>query len=401
MRFIICNANFLYRCFWLYRLPFSRLCRGLLSHAVACPLGRQAAAIPAAAPAGKHRNPAEGLFLRQAFGHLAVLLRRHAGLGALHRAVVQFKLAKAFPAHIPHRHRPVHPGQGAAAGVHHRIKDRPLIAELHFQLGRVDIHIHLGGIYHQVDNTPRELAHHDMIAVAFLHRRHDGNTFHIAIVDEKVLHAAGGPAAFRPCQVAADPDGPVLTLHRDETPAKFIAIHRKNGRQQIAAARGGQLYFPIPDKLKRNFRVRKRQPIHQRCHRCSLGAVLLQKFHPGRHIVEEIFCRDGGSHRAARLRQLSGALPGQRVPRPDLLGRRAGQYLRFAHRADGGQRLPAEAQRPDAVQVLRAQHLAGGVPQKCLRHILPLDAAAVIGHTDEPYPAVSDLHRDGGRPGID
>lgn len=78
--------------------------------------------------------------------------------------------------------------------------------------------------------------------------------------------------------------------------------------------RGWQFYFPIPDKLKRNFRVRKRQPIHQRCHRCSLGAVLLQKFHPGRDIVEEIFCRNGGSHRAARLRQLSGTLPGQRVP---------------------------------------------------------------------------------------
>ena len=108
-----------------------------------------------------------------------------------------------------------------------------------------------------------------------------------------------------------------------------------------------------------------------------------------------------GTFHARRLRQLSGALPGQRVPRPDLLGRRAGQYLRFAHRADGGQRLPAEAQRPDAVKILRAQHLAGGMPQECLWHILPLDAAAVIGHTDEPYPAVSDLHRDGGRPGID
>ena len=402
MRFIICNANFLYRCFWLYRLPFSRLCRGLRPHAIACPLWRQATAVlVASAAAHQGTHAAVALFLRQAFRHLTVLFHSHASLGSLGGAVTQLKIAKALAAHIPHRHRPVHPGQGAAAGVHHRIKDRPLIAELHFQLGRVDIHIHLGGIYHQVDNTPRELAHHDVVAVAFLHRRHDGNTFHIAIVDEKVLHAAGGPAAFRPCQVAADPDGPVLTLHRDESPAKFIAIHRKNGRQQVAAAGGGQLYFPIPDKLKRDFRVRKRQPIHQRCHRCSLGAVLLQKFHPGRDIVEEIFCRDGGSHRAARLRQLSGALPGQRVPRPDLLGRRAGQYLRFAHRADGGQRLPAEAQRPDAVKILRAQHLAGGMPQECLWHILPLDAAAVIGHTDEPYPAVSDLHRDGGRPGID
>ena len=215
-----------------------------------------------------------------------------------------------------------------------------------------------------------------------------------------MLHTAGGSAAFRACQIAADPNRPAFTFHRDKPPAEFVAVHRKNRRQQVAAAGGGQLCFPVPDKLKGDFRVGKCQPVDEGGDRRPLGAVLFEELHSGGHIVKKVFHGDGRPYRAARLGQLAGAFPGQRVPRPDLLGSRAGQYFTFTHGADGGQRLPAEAQRPDAIQVLRAQHLAGGVPQKCLRHILPFDPAAVIGHTDEPYPAVLYFHRNGGRPGI-
>ena len=129
MRFIICNANFLYRCFWLYRLPFSRLCRGLRPHAIACPLWRQATAVlVASAAAHQGTHAAVALFLRQAFRHLTVLLCRHASLGSLGGAVTQLKIAKAFPADIPHRNGSVHPAQCSAAGIHHRIKHRTLIA---------------------------------------------------------------------------------------------------------------------------------------------------------------------------------------------------------------------------------------------------------------------------------
>ena len=171
--------------------------------------------LAAASTAHQRSISAKVLFLRYIFRRPAILLRRHAGLCSFRWSVIEFKFAKALTAHITHRHCTVHVVQCAATGIHPRIKNSPFITQLHFQFSRMNIYIHLGRIYPQVNNTPRELAHHDMIAVAFFHRCHDSNTLYIAIIDEKVFHAAGGTAALRAGQVTANADKVAFALHRD------------------------------------------------------------------------------------------------------------------------------------------------------------------------------------------
>ena len=76
-----------------------------------------------------------------------VLLCCHTGLSSLCWAVIKLKFIKTFPTHIAHGNGTIHIAQSAAAGIHYRIKNRSLVAQLYLQLGRVNIHVHLRRIY--------------------------------------------------------------------------------------------------------------------------------------------------------------------------------------------------------------------------------------------------------------
>src|SRR5690606_14674963 len=77
------------------------------------------------------------------------------------------------------------------------------------------------------------------------------------------------------------------------------------------------------------------------------------------------------------------------------LVRRAGDERQAADGGDGGQRLPAKAERGDALQVVHAAELARGVAAEGQLHLAGANAGAVIGDADQALAALLDL--DGNR----
>ncbi len=84
----------------------------------------------------------------------------------------------------------------------------------------------------------------------------------------------------------------------------------------------------------------------------------------------------------------------------DHLAGGTGGQLHLGHRSHRGQRLAAEAQGGDAVQVAFLMHLAGGVTQEGRRHIFAGNTTAIIRNTHIGHAAVTDLHCDMARTGI-
>jgi hypothetical protein len=147
--------------------------------------------------------------------------------------------------------------------------------------------------------------------------------------------------------------------------------------------------------------VRQRQRPQQFVDVAELGALGAQEAAPRRHAVEQVAHLDLGAGRMLRRRRrqrlpaststrvawaASAAARGQREPR---------------HRRDRRQRLAAEAQREDALEVVEAGDLAGRVAGQRQRQLGGRDAAAVVAHADQPDAAFLEFDIDAQRTGVE
>ena len=133
---------------------------------------------------------------------------------------------------------------------------------------------------------------------------------------------------------------------------------------------------------------------HNIGHKGALAHIFFQKFHAGRRVVKQIVHRDRGAHRACAHFQplLTAALNAVHTGKFVLLG--ACQHLHTGHTGNAGQCLAAKAQCVNAIQILFALYLAGGMPHKGVGNILSLNAAAVIRDLDLLNTAAHDRERD-------
>jgi hypothetical protein len=114
----------------------------------------------------------------------------------------------------------------------------------------------------------------------------------------------------------------------------------------------------------------------------------------GRSVEEQVADGDRGPGRpgggaALEHRAALGAHEGRVIG-----GARAARQLEAAHRRDAGQRLAAEAQRVEPVEVLERADLAGGVTLERQRELVRLNALAVVGHLEELVERPLDPHLD-------
>ena len=118
-------------------------------------------------------------------------------------------------------------------------------------------------------------------------------------------------------------------------------------------------------------------------------------------LIEQVAHLDGRAGRMRRgLRLAAGVLP--RVDRHRARARRRGREVsaELRHRGDGRQRLAAETERGDPLQVVERGDLAGGVARERERQFLGRDAAAVVAHAQQADAAALDVDLDAARAGI-
>ena len=132
----------------------------------------------------------------------------------------------------------------------------------------------------------------------------------------------------------------------------------------------------------------------------ELGLLRAQETPPGGRVEEQVAHLDrrppgmGGRH---GLRD--HAVIGTHAPGVVAAGG-AGRERQPRHGGDARQRLAAEAEGGDGLEVIEAVDLAGGVPGEREAHFLLGDAAAVVAHPDEARPARLDLHLDAPGAGV-
>ena len=118
-------------------------------------------------------------------------------------------------------------------------------------------------------------------------------------------------------------------------------------------------------------------------HKGALGGVLFEELHAGRRVVKQILYPDGGAHSSGT--RLTGDLfPAlNAVDRGKLVHLCSGGQLYTGHAGNGCQCFTAEAQRVDAVQIIRLFDLAGGVADKRRGNVFRLNAGAVVADLDQ------------------
>ena len=126
----------------------------------------------------------------------------------------------------------------------------------------------------------------------------------------------------------------------------------------------------------------------------ELGRLGAQELAPRRHAVKQV------AHLDRRARRMRGRRRARRAA-VDRLDRdrvrraaRARGDAQARHRRDRRQRLAAEAEGGDALEVLERRDLAGGVARERERQLRGRDAAAVVAHADQADAAVLDVDRD-------
>ena len=256
-----------------------------------------------------------------------------------------------------------------------------------FDLCRVDIDVHKVCGHFQQQDAARELALHGRALKGHFHTRHDGAVAHIAAVDVEMLHTAAGAAAFGRGDQTTDPVQPFLGVHLDEVAAELPAKHRIGGAAQLTIAGGDILQLALPDEFDADLRVAECDMTYVICHKGALAGVLFEELHAGGGVVEQVLHPDGGAHGAGgRLPALLLAA-GDAVAGGKLVHFGAGEQLYPRHAGNGSQCFAAEAQRMDAVQVVRLFDFAGGMADEGCRDILGINAGAVIADFDQLYAA--------------
>ena len=80
--------------------------------------------------------------------------------------------------------------QGFLDGLRDKFSDFKLAMKFHFSLGRMDVHVHSGGIDFEKEAADRITAFHQRRVIAFDERIVDAAIFHRSAIDENKLAVA-------------------------------------------------------------------------------------------------------------------------------------------------------------------------------------------------------------------
>ena len=349
-------------------------------------------------------------------------LRRYAMRRFLHgrrlRAARRFTHRPSLP-HSVRFHRPlrlqirVHHQlrfpQGMLHRIHNRIVDQHTVRKTHLQLLGMHVDIHDLRIHIDHQHRIRELMLHQEGPVAVLDGLCDHRVPDEALVYEIHLVIPVGPGDDRLSDEAADRHGRqsgqgralVGPVHRDQLVRHVPPIDRVDHIQERSVSQCRQELLPILQVAERHLRVGQCLLLQDILDPGGLGLRTFQKLPAGRYVFKEVPHDEGGAVRGADLRKILFNSALDLIMHCHQRSRRLRDQLHPGDARDGGQRLAAEAEGLDALEIPGIPDLRGGMPKEGIPHILPGDAGAVVRHPDHRDAAVPDLHRHRGAPGID
>ena len=220
-----------------------------------------------------------------------------------------------------------------------------------------------------------------------------GFALDVSAVDENVLHIAIAVGVITPADVTGDEHAISLARDGEELRGKVSAVERPEDVFHVPVPCRREFQDLVGEKTESNLGVRHRHLLHLRGARLRLGPVLFQEFPACRYLTEQVLDEHGRAVRGADLRQVRHRTPVRDEHRTARGIGRLGDDGELRHGGDGGQCLPAEAERHNPVEVIGSMDFTRRVTADSDRQILRRHTAAVIGDADGEDPPAPYLHR--------
>ena len=275
------------------------------------------------------------------------------------------------------------------------------ILKANLQLIGMNVHVHVLIGHFQKQGAHGELADHDPALAAIFQRPAQYAAAEKTPIDEKALLLAVSPGKLPHADESADGHAALVPADGDHLTESVLAIQAEQGGVQLTVAHTVVDGFALTDEAERDLRVGQDQPEHIVRHQPGLDGGLFQELPADGGIIEQILHHEGGAHRRGGLTDVGKLAALHLTAHAELRVGGLGGAGHFRHRRHGGQRLAAEAQRVDAVQLRFRLQLAGGVTFEGQPNLPGGNALAVVRNAQVLDTASPQLHRDVGRPRVD
>ena len=276
-------------------------------------------------------------------------------------------------------------------GAIHEVVHQAAIAQAHFVLGRVHVHVHPQRIQFQEQHVGRLAAMEQHVLVGQLHRMGDAAVAYRAAVDVQVLLVGAGTRVVRLGDPALQAQAGTGVVHAQGGADEILTQGLAQAQARVLIATTGPVaarrlaVVADPQLHVRTGQRQRAQPFLDVAH---LGALGTQELAPRRHVVEQVahLHRGAGRMRLGQHLAHAAALDLQLAAMLGI-GATRGQP-ETADRGDRGQGLATESQRGHRLQVVERGDLAGGMAADRQRQFGRIDATAVVADPDQAHPAL-------------
>ncbi len=189
--------------------------------------------------------------------------------------------------------------------------------------------------------------------------------------------------------------GRLFTARKIASRLPRLSRGRADGAPPIAVARAADGHATFDGELKAHVRMNHRVGADSVLDHADLGGIRLEELQPCRHIGEKIPDLDRHA-RHKRPRALLDDLAGA-DPEPGA----GAQALDVGHRSDARERLAAETETRDCIEVFEAGDLAGRVAPERERQLLGGNAAAVVADPDRRPARAANIDADAAGTGVE
>ena len=273
--------------------------------------------------------------------------------------------------------------------------------ELDLDLRRVDVHIHQMLRQPQLQHAVGIAPDHQPVAVGLLERGGHRLRAHQPPVDEKDLLHPVAARGRRARDIAREREALPFALHGDHLAGALPPQNGVKRALELPVAGGLELLGALAQHAEGDLGMRQRQLLHGGQNGRALDGVALHEFQACGGVIEQIADDDRRAHGTPGLAALGHDAAVKMQRRAEIVFASAREQIDARNGGDRRQRLAAEAQRADRLEILRRAQLACGVAQEGRLGVLGAHAAAVVRDAQEGHAAVLQLDRDVLRPGID
>ena len=274
------------------------------------------------------------------------------------------------------------------------------ISEFDFGLLRVDIDVDARRVDRQVEEIGRRTALGDQFFIGLHDGAREVRTLEITSVDEEVLLAVAPLGGSRTADIAPDAGDRGVGIDLQQVLLDMASHHVDDtSRQRRGTERIDRGVVGV--KFEGDMGVAQRNTLEFGLDLCGRSRTLVKETTAGGHVVKKVAheeLRPHGTHH--------GSLPGELAAVDFGLGTHLVALLPRAqfdlrHGRDRSERLAAEPERIEGVDVFDGSYLAGGMAVEGHTRVDGRHAAAVVHNLDQILAAVAEIDFHGGRTCVD